>query len=306
MNIIQYENYQEKRNDRELSFPYLTYLCSIPLDFPRVPLHWHDEMELIYVKKGQGLVSVDFHSYEVHAGNIILISPGQLHTIEQHKNESMEYENIIFSLSLLFSHKPDLSWEQYLSPIEHRQVSLPVLLTSQLEYYELIASCLDQIDDIRRTFPQGYELLIKGKLFELFFRLYYHKAVTSGTSLASKANQNSLDKTKQILKFLEEHYSEKISIKKMAEACGFSQSHFMKFFKQTMGMPFTAYLNDYRLTMASRLLISSGDSILTIAGETGFDNLSYYNRVFKQKFGVTPREFRRISQISETDSGHTT
>lgn len=79
----------------------------------------------------------------------------------------------------------------------------------------------------------------------------------------------------------------------MAEACGFSQSHFMKFFKATIGVPFTAYLNDYRLTMASRLLLSSEDSILTIAGDTGFDNLSYFNRTFKQRFGMTPSRFRR-------------
>ena len=102
-----------------------------------------------------------------------------------------------------------------------------------------------------------------------------------------------MDKTRLILKIVEEHYSEKLSIKEMAEACGFSQSHFMKFFKTTIGVSFTSYLNDYRLTMASRLLLSSEDSILTIAGDTGFDNLSYFNRVFKQRFGMTPREFRR-------------
>ena len=76
-----------------------------------------------------------------------------------------------------------------------------------------------------------------------------------------------------------------------------SQSHFMKFFKKTMEMPFTAYLNDYRLTMASRLLLSSEDSVLTIAAETGFNNLSYFNRIFKEKFGMTPREFRRHMDI---------
>lgn len=62
-------------------------------------------------------------------------------------------------------------------------------------------------------------------------------------------------------------------------------------------MPFTAYLNDYRLTMASRLLLSSEDSVLTIAGDTGFNNLSYFNRIFKEKFGITPREFRRHMDI---------
>ena len=63
----------------------------------------------------------------------------------------------------------------------------------------------------------------------------------------------------------------------------------MKFFKNTMGTTFTEYLNDYRLTMASRLLISSEASILDIAAEVGFDNLSYFNRLFKKRFYVTPQ-----------------
>ena len=79
----------------------------------------------------------------------------------------------------------------------------------------------------------------------------------------------------------------------MADALYLSQSHFMKFFKNTMGTTFTEYLNDYRLTMASRLLISSEASILDIAAEVGFDNLSYFNRLFKKRFYVTPREYRK-------------
>lgn len=295
MNIIQYENYQEKRNPDESPFPYLTYPCSIPLDFPLVPLHWHDEMEFVYIKKGRGLVSVDFTPCEVTAGDIIFICPGQLHTIEQADQESMEYENIIFPLTLLGSRQPDACWEQYLSPILRRQMSLPTQVTPLQAYYGQVAACIDQIDEIRRTFPDGYELIIKGKLFELFFHLYSCGAVTASTVSggSDRVQQRSLDKTRQILKIVEEHYHEKISIKEMAEACGFSQSHFMKFFKTTIGVPFTAYLNDYRLTMASRLLLSSEDSILTIAADTGFENLSYFNRVFKQRFGMTPREFRR-------------
>ena len=70
----------------------------------------------------------------------------------------------------------------------------------------------------------------------------------------------------------------------------------MKYFKNTMGTSFIDYLNEYRLTMASRLLISSASSILDIAAEVGFDNLSYFNRVFKQKYSMTPRQFRKESQ----------
>lgn len=65
MNILEYENYHETITHGDIIFPYNTYLCSIPLDFPRVPLHWHDELELIYIKKGMGRITVDFREYKV-------------------------------------------------------------------------------------------------------------------------------------------------------------------------------------------------------------------------------------------------
>lgn len=105
MNILEYENYQEKIPHGNPLFPYITYPCSIPLDFSRVPLHWHDEMEIIYIKKGTGAITVDFKSYVVTEGTIALILPGRLHSIEQYMQESMEYENIIFHPGILISKK---------------------------------------------------------------------------------------------------------------------------------------------------------------------------------------------------------
>ena len=77
MNILEYENYQEKISHGDPLFPYITYLCSIPLDFGYVPMHWHDEMEIIYIKKGKGTITVDFAQHTVSAGDIALILPGR-------------------------------------------------------------------------------------------------------------------------------------------------------------------------------------------------------------------------------------
>lgn len=98
----------------------------------------------------------------------------------------------------------------------------------------------------------------------------------------------SLDKAKLIFKYIESHYAENLTIKEMAEVCGFSQSHFMKFFKTCFGTSFVSYLREYRLTAAARLLLSSSSPVLTVAQETGFDNLSYFNRSFKAMYGTTP------------------
>jgi AraC-like DNA-binding protein len=67
----------------------------------------------------------------------------------------------------------------------------------------------------------------------------------------------------------------------------------MKFFKETMGTGFTAYLIDYRLEIAAEMLLESSDNILEIALRTGFESLSYFNRSFKKKYGVTPGKYRK-------------
>lgn len=292
MNILEYENYQEKKSHGNPLFPYNTYLCSIPLDFAQVPLHWHDEVELIYIKKGTVTITVDFAPHTVDAGTIALILPGQLHSIEQYKTESVEYENIIFHPGILISKKADTGSTDYLTPILSGALPVPLLYTPDSPHYSMIAACVDANDDISRTNPAGYQLFIKSQLFMLFYILA-NKCLLGEVP---KKDYKSLEKMKLILKYVENHYMEKITIEDMANELGISQSHFMKYFKNTMGTSFIDYLNEYRLTMASRLLVSSDSSILTIAEEVGYDNLSYFNRTFKKRFAMTPREYRTHQQ----------
>ena len=289
MNILEYENYQEKILHGSLLFPYITYLCSIPLDFKYVPIHWHDEIEIIYIKKGTGIIHVDFTAYKVTAGTIALILPGQLHSIEQFETESMEYENIIFHPNMLISKKTDTCNTDFLQPLLTGNIAIPILYTPDFPHYKEIAACVDANDEICKTYPNGYQLFIKSQLFMLFFILC-HKC---SSMEVPRNNAKSLEKMKLILKYIENHYMDKITIEDMANEVGVSQSHFMKYFKNTMGTSFIDYLNEYRLTMASRLLLSSDSSILAIAEEVGFENLSYFNRIFKKRFDQTPREYRK-------------
>lgn len=289
MNILEYENYQEKKSHGSESFPYITYPCSIPLDFECVPAHWHDEMEIIYIKKGEGLITVDLVEYPVRCGSILFIIPGQVHSIEQYEDSSMEYINIIFKLDMLIAKKTDICNSHYFLPLLDGTLHFPTHFAPVDAYYNEIAGCINAADKVCQTNTAAYQLVIKGQLFLLFHILFSNCTQKK----PPRKDQKSLEKMKLIIKYIENNYMDKITIEDIAEELNLSQSHFMKFFKQTMGTTFTDYLNDYRLTMASRLLISSESSILDIAAEVGFDNLSYFNRMFKRRFDTTPREYRK-------------
>ena len=292
MNISEYQNYQEKKAHFDASFPYNTYPCCIPQDFPSVPLHWHTEMEIIYIKKGCGLVSIDLSSSLVNEGDIIFVTPGQLHEIAPYEKIRMEYETILFDLSMLMSKNNDLCTTDFWLPLRHSPILAKNIYTSTDPKYGKISYWLDQADEICKTFPPAYPLAIKSYLFALFYELF-----SDGTAAAPKIPLPSLEKLKIIIKYVENHYQEKITIEQIASHCDYSPSHFMKFFKHAMGISFISYLNDYRLMMAARLLLASDSSVLSIAQEVGFENLSYFNRSFKQKFQMSPRVYRSTARL---------
>ena len=78
----------------------------------------------------------------------------------------------------------------------------------------------------------------------------------------------------------------------MAEQLNFSEYHFMRFFKKHLGVTCIEYINNYRLDIAAKKLSMTNHSIMEVALETGFNNISYFNKLFKEKFKVTPKEFR--------------
>lgn len=287
MNTLEYENLYEKKSHVSLQFPYNTYLCSIPLDFTLVPAHWHKDVELIVIKKGIGTIAVDMEPQTVSAGDIILVRPGQIHSISQHESDTMEYENILFRPDLLYSQNTDLRTLEYFDLYFNLEYDLPWHIDHSNSCHKELAECINAIDTLCSERPRYYELSVKGYLFQFFYLLF-----SCQESPVYSTGRKSLDKVKQMIAYIEEHYMEPISVQSAADYLGFSNSHFMKFFKQNMHTTFTSYLNHYRLTIAGRLLLTTDDNILVISEKTGFNNLSYFNRLFKQYFHMTPREYR--------------
>lgn len=286
----QHEIYHENKIHTPSDFPYNTYLCSIPLDFKSIKPHWHDEVEIIVIKKGEGIICVDLTSYSVKTGDIIFVFSGQLHSIEQKESCSMEYENILFKPALLKSSGQDLCNDGFLQSLFSGKITVAPLTDSGASCYPEISSLIDKIDTLCDSRPYGYQLAVKGYLFQIMYSLI---TGSNETNIMS-ANRKSLEKIKLILTYISENYKNIITIDDIANHCYYSKSYFMKFFKENMGVGFIKYLNDYRLDIAADLLLKSNDNILNIAVSTGFDNLSYFNRSFKKKFGVTPGKYRDI------------
>jgi len=288
--IPEYQNYQEGKKHGRGSFLFDTYLCTIPQDFQKVPVHWHEDIELIYVKKGQGLVSVNLMEYEVGAGSIVLILPGQLHSIYTKDLQRMEYENIIFSPELLRSGVVDICESEYLFPLFSGRITLPVHFKEGMNEYDEISGILDTCDQIGKEKKEGSEFLIKSQLFLLFY-IFLNKCSHYDVK---KVIPRDLDRMKRVMKYIQDHYSERITIEEIAGEAGCAPSYFMRIFKKNIGVSFIEYLNDFRIDMGARLLKETSASIMEIGMQVGFENLSYFNRSFKKKYKVSPGQFRKM------------
>ena len=132
---------QETKQHGAVRFPFNLYPCTIPGDFPQVALHWQESMELVFVKRGAGLVQVGAASCPAYQGDIFIFTPGTLHALRQAEGQRMEYENIIFELELLGGAE-DLCAEKYLLPLQSGRLLLPARLTPNDLCYLQAAACL--------------------------------------------------------------------------------------------------------------------------------------------------------------------
>ena len=289
MNCDSYERFHETKSHTAPDFSYNTYVCTIPLDFPAVPTHWHDEIELIIVKRGKGVISTGLESHVVAAGAVVIIPSGHLHSISALENERMEYENILFKKELLSASGNDLCVRDFLNPLWEGRVPFPPVINESCAYHRELLKCIDEADRLCDTRPLGYQLCIKS----LLFRFAYILISNLGVSTAKKRSDKSLEKVKLVLEYVHQGYAGRLSVDAAAALCFYSKAHFMKFFKAALGVSFITYVNDYRLSVAADMLLSTSDSVLNIAMGTGFESLSYFNRLFKRKYGVSPNEYRK-------------
>ena len=277
---------QETKHHGEVRFPFNIYPCTIPGDFRQVAVHWQDSMELVYIKRGSGLVQTGAQVCTAQSGDIFVLTPGTLYAIRQAESCTMEYENIIFDVELLGGAE-DLCAEKYLLPLQSGRLALPEHITPDEAWYPQAADCLKEAEEANRCKQFGYELCIKGALLRFLALLI---AQSKALPPAEKASTQRL---RAVLQWISAHYSEPVCVADAAALCQCSPNHFMRWFRQMTGQTFIIFLREYRLNAAAEALRTTEDTILSISEQCGFENLSYFNREFKAHFGMTPREYRK-------------
>ncbi len=113
------------------------------------------------------------------------------------------------------------------------------------------------------------------------------------------ATPHSNDTIRKIISYVMQNYKDPITLEDMASETGFSKEYFCRFFKQHLNITFLQYVNEVRISHAGRLLSSTNLPIQEVMCQSGFTNQTIFNRLFKETYGVTPRQMRKSDKSAE-------
>ena len=280
-------------------FPYIVYHGKIPDFIHSYPLHWHEEAELIYVTSGSIKITVWTNTYHAKEGDIVILMPHVIHSIEQIDSIDAEYFNIVFHFSLLEKSEENVCYDKYLKPFITYEKSVNCYEPKGSHLNTCLTPLLLSLIENRRESYTTYEYLVKSNLFLIMHYLNQNCIQTDHNEMLL---QTSYHKIKTALYHVQNSYAKNITVKEAATLCGFSESHFMKLFKELTGMSFTAYLVNYRLELSAKQLLETDQKIIDIATNCGFNNHSYFTRAFQKKYGITPAKYRDYRLICNQDS----
>lgn len=295
MNNLDLMNLKENATHGSFILPFTTYRGEISTSYSFIPIHWHEEMEITLIQKGCGEYKIDLNSHILEEGDLLIIKPLALHSINQFKNVNMRWRTMVFNLNMLNSAVTDGCLIKYFAPILNNEHQLPLIIKKGSEGYEELLSVLKGIFVCYEVQEFAFELELKSLLYHFINLLYKYNLIVKNK--LTPISNSVINKIKLILNYIHENYKEELSINEIALSCDFSEYHFMRFFKQHIGMTCTEYINTYRLEVASKLLAQTDKSIMEIAFEAGFNNVSYFNKLFKNNYKLTPKQFRTVKNV---------
>lgn len=254
------------------------------------PLHQHRDYELNFVQNGQGLRRIVGDSMEETGPlDLVLIAGENLEHVWEQGNCTAED---IREITIHFS--PDLFGGELLAKNQFARIKKMLEKATHGIAFPVL--------DIMKVYHRLDTLASEKDSFQQFIsclQLLYDLSGLDYRSLASSSFAHApRDKeSRRVLKvkeYINEHYAEPITLEMMAGLVSMSPSSFSRFFKQHTNRTFSTYLIDIRLGNAARALVDTSYNISEICYACGFNNLSNFNRVFRAKRGVSPREFRQI------------
>ncbi len=251
------------------------------------PYHWHREMELIFILNGHATIHMDGERFEVKPLDVIVMDYAKIHEVTYALFRTMGI-CIHISKQLLRRYLPESGPVAIHCTPQH-------LMPEQQPYYMELCGILKELTILYVNQKNTYRLRSSALILEILACLIEHfsEPVTETGAEMKAGNMERLD---QICTYVEHHYAEEITLGDAAEEAGLNKEYFCRFFKQNMGTSFVQYVNQVRLGHIYQDLLYTDGSVQEIMERHGFYNQKLFYRMFKERYGCTPRQLKDMSQ----------
>ena len=251
--------------------------------------HYHEYLEILYVVSSSLLVTVNKHEYEVKSGDMLILIPGDVHSMLPRKG--CRYICLQSDTDFLFASALTNSDLHYIMPytlannVQARLFEADTLDSTSIP--KLIYDIASEYS-VRKNF---YKLSIRSDLsaVALYVFRYWDSLAESEKEWRRRVCPARLE---EAVKYIEVHYTEDLTANYLAEMSNMSYSYFSRFFKSSMGESFSDYLNSVRIRHAEKLLLKNELTISEVARAVGFSNTSYFITQFKRHLHITPKKYK--------------
>lgn len=291
-NDILYEN----RAHGNITFPMGVYQVVEDERHTLFDYHWHEETEFIYMREGSAVFWLGTSQYELQAGDALFIPSGTVHAgfVTNLSTPCLVYA-IVFDLNLLSGRTYDVIQSKYIDPLLDQSLFLPSFLQPHTLWENNLISELVGIVELFEKKPAAFELLIKAKLYNLFAEFIANLQETLQEPPLT-ASLYKIKRLKKVLQFIDESFPLRLQIKDVASVVAMSEGHFCRFFKAMVHKTPMDYINTVRINQAAKLLSHSDKKVIDIAMEVGFENPSYFIKLFKLHKKCTPTDYRKMEK----------
>lgn len=284
---MKFLDYRENKQQGCFDFPLAFYHVESNHPHYQMPYHWHPEYEIIRILSGYFQLTVDGQLLTAEKDDVLFIQGGTLHGGVP---ADCIYECIVFDMRLLQSNNKICS-KHIQQLIRHETAINLKIPVGPGPLRNIVNELFTSMDEMKLGFEfitQGALYIMIGMIFEMNL-LHVNIAQPTASSLQIK-------RFKDILNYIEEYYTEQISLEDMARISGLSSRYFCRFFrKMTQSTPME-YLNFFRIECACEQLSETQISVTEVAFNCGFNDLSYFIKVFHKAKGLTPKKYKESNR----------
>lgn len=257
----------------------------------QIPVHWHDEVEIIYVRKGPLMVEIDGQKFIGDDGAVYIVSPGVLHMMAAPETP-VDYFTFLFPMEFIsFQTKDELEDEIFFPLRNHTREFRPEVTNRNL--LEKLIPILDELSEKNGKFGTHRQIQVRIRLLQVVDLLVEYDQLEAKTGRASGGLE------KEILIYIQDNYHEHISLAELSEHFHLSEKYMSRFFSERFHMTLTQYVNYVRLKYARHLLESTDLSVTEIAMKSGYPNVSYFIRKFSAAVGEPPLRYRNGKAVKD-------